>query len=117
MITLPFEKIDLVFMLLPRRLLLVRMIAGVVVMRYQGRSLLLSFYFFLLREFWNRDGWMFLRAVDVLFYVLSVRDLLGRGGWMSHIYRMGEPGLHAAAAWFLPSIIFLDVQVCTKKRK
>ena len=58
MITLPFGKIDLVFMLLPRRLLLVRMIAGVVVMRYQGRSLLLSFYFFLLREFWDRGGWM-----------------------------------------------------------
>ena len=49
MITLPFGKIDLVFMLLPRRLLLVRMIAGVV---------LLSFYFFLLREFWDRGGWM-----------------------------------------------------------
>ena len=66
MITLSFGKIDLVFMLLTRCLLLVRMIAGVV---------LLSFYFFLLREFWNRDGWMFLRAVDVVdgFLVRSSR--------------------------------------------
>ena len=39
MITLPFGKINLVFMLLPRRLLLVRMIAGVVVTRCRGRSL------------------------------------------------------------------------------
>ena len=39
MITLLFRKIDLVFMLLSRRLLLVRMIVGVVVMRCRGRSL------------------------------------------------------------------------------
>ena len=39
MITLPFGKVDLVFMLLSRRLLLVRMIVGVVVTRCRGRSL------------------------------------------------------------------------------
>ena len=48
MITLPCGKINLVFMLLTRCLLLVRMIAGVV---------LLSFYF-LLRESWDRGGWI-----------------------------------------------------------
>ena len=49
MTTLLFGKINLVFMLLPRCLLLVRMIAGVV---------LRSFYFVLLHEFWDRGGWM-----------------------------------------------------------
>ena len=113
MITLPFGKINLVFMLLPRCLLLVRMIVGVAVTRCRGRSLFSPSTSCCV----SSGYWMFLRAVDVLFYVLSVRDFLGRGGWMSHIYRMGDPGLDPAADWFLPSIIFLDVQVCTKKRK
>ena len=72
MITLPFGKIDLVFMLLSRRLLLVRMIVGVVVTRCRGRSLFspsTSCYV-------SSGRWMFLRAVDVVDGFVSV-SLIG----------------------------------------
>mgnify|MGYP000916114776 CR=1 FL=1 len=62
MITLPFGKIDLVFMLLPRRLLLVQMIVGVVVTRCRVRSLFSPSTSCCV----SSGRRMFLRAVDVV---------------------------------------------------
>ena len=72
MITLPFGKIDLVFMLLSRRLLLVRMIVGVVVTRCRGRSLFSPSTSCCV----SSGRRMFLRAVDV---VDGFVDVLLRG--------------------------------------